>query len=72
MNLLYGEVVGIFEEEGVLVGWIRVSGALKKIPFGLLTNVAPGDRVLICDGMAISKVAPPPEREKTHVPRDPR
>ncbi len=72
MNLLYGEVVEIFAEEGVLVGRVRVSGARKKIPLGLLTAVAPGDRVLICDGIAISKVAPPPEREKTHVPRDPR
>ncbi len=72
MNLLYGAVVDIFEEEGVLLGRIRVSGALKKIPLGLLTDVAPGDRVLICDGMAISKVAPPLEREITDVPRDPR
>ncbi len=72
MNLLYGEVVEVLEEEGVLLGRTRVSGALKKIPLGLLTEVAAGDRVLICDGMAISKVAPPPEREKTDVPRDPR
>ena len=72
MNLLFGEVVEILEEEGVVIGWVRVTGALKKIPLGLLTDVACGDRVLICDGMAISKVAPPREREKTDVPRDPR
>ena len=34
MNLLYGEVVDIFQEEGVLVSRIWVSGALKKIPLG--------------------------------------
>ncbi len=72
MNLLYGEVVDVFEEEGVLLGRIRVAGALKKIPLGLLTEVVRGDKVLICDGMAISKVAPLPEREMKHVPRDSR
>jgi len=33
-----------------------VGGAVKKIPLELLTDVARGDRVLICDGVAISKV----------------
>ncbi len=56
MNLVYGEVVEVFSEDGMKVGKVRVGGALKKIPLELLTDVARGDRVLICDGVAISKV----------------
>lgn len=56
MNLIYGEVIEILTEEGMKVGKVRVGGAVKKIPLELLTDVARGDRVLICDGVAISKV----------------
>ena len=56
MNLIYGEVVEILTEDGMRFGKIRVGGAVKKIPLELLTDVARGDRVLICDGVAISKV----------------
>lgn len=56
MNLVYGEVIEVFSEEGVAVGKVRVHGAARKIALGLLTDAARGDRVLICDGVAISKV----------------
>jgi len=56
MNLVYGEVVEVFSEDGMKFGKIRVGGALKEITLELLTDVARGDRVLICDGVAISKV----------------
>ncbi len=72
MNLLYGEIVAVFSEEGLAFGKVRVHGAIKKIPLGLLTNAAEGDRVLICDGVAISNVAGPREKETAHVPGDSR
>lgn len=56
MNLIYGEVVEVLTEDGMKFGKVRVGGAIKKIPLELLTDVARGDRVLICDGVAISKV----------------
>ena len=56
MNLVYGEIIEVFSENGLLMGKIRVRGATRKIPLGLLTDAARGDRVLICDGVAISKV----------------
>ena len=58
MNLHYGEIVEVFSEEGLPFGTIRIHGARKKIALGLLTDARQGDRVLICDGVAISKVAP--------------
>jgi hydrogenase maturation factor len=56
MNLVYGEVVELFLENGIRMGMVRVAGALKKAPFELVTDVECGDRVLLCDGVAISKV----------------
>ncbi len=72
MNLVYGEVVEVFHEEGALMGKIKVRSATKKIALELLTDVVQGDRVLICDGVAISKVTEPQEREKKHVSGDSR
>jgi hydrogenase maturation factor len=56
MNLIYGEVIELLQEEGIRFGKIRCGRALKKVPLELLTTVAPGDRILMCDGVAISKV----------------
>jgi hydrogenase maturation factor len=54
MNLLYGEIVEMMGEDGMSFGKIRVSGALKKISLELLGEPQIGDRVLVCDGIAIS------------------
>jgi hydrogenase maturation factor len=56
MNLLYGRIVETFPEDGMLAGKIRVGGALKKVCLDLLVEPRIDDRVLICDGVAISKV----------------
>jgi hydrogenase maturation factor len=57
MNLVYGEVMELFSENGMQMGRVRISGALKVVPLDLLTAVQSGDNVLLCDGVAISKVA---------------
>jgi hydrogenase maturation factor len=56
MNLHYGKIVDIFDDDGLLTGRISVGGALKKVPLQLVTEVRPGDHVLVCDGVAISRV----------------
>lgn len=63
MNLVYGEIASVAKEDGGRFGKVRVRGALKKISLELLTNVQAGDKVLLCDGVAISKV-----EEKNDVP----
>ena len=63
MNLLYGQIVEIASEDGMRMGKIRVAGAFKKVSLELLGDAQIGDRVLVCDGIALSKeepVAPPP------------
>jgi hydrogenase maturation factor len=72
MNLVYGEIVEIFWEDGMPMAKVRVHGATKKIPLGLLTDAAQGDRVLICDGVAISKVVVPRLTEVKDVSGDSR
>ena len=58
MNLLYGQIVEIASEDGMRVGKIRVAGAFKKVSLELLTEAEIGDRVLVCDGIALSKDEP--------------
>ena len=64
MNLLYGQIVEIASEDGMRVGKIRVAGAFKKISLELLGEAQIGDRVLACDGIAISKEEPAPLSEQ--------
>jgi len=40
------------------VGRVRVGGAMRKVFLELLTDVEPGDTVLLADGVAISKLRP--------------
>ncbi len=67
MNLVYDEVMEVFSEDGIPLGKVRIHGATRKIALGLLTDAAEGDRVLICDGVAISKVAAPFSKEAKDV-----
>jgi hydrogenase maturation factor len=67
MNLLYGQIVEIASEDGMRMGKIQVAGAFKKVSLELLGEAQIGDRVLVCDGIAISKeepLEPPPLSEQ--------
>jgi hydrogenase maturation factor len=68
MNLVYGEIVGIFFEGECLMGKIRMGGALKKVSLDLLTDPAVGDTVLLCEGVALGKVEQPISTEAVYVP----
>ncbi len=70
MNLLYGNIVEIFSQDGMRMGKVRVAGTVKNIPLELLTDVQPGDRVLLCDGVAIGKVSGSAKRGTQNVPGD--
>ncbi|MGC2626564.1 MAG: hypothetical protein WA269_06980 [Candidatus Udaeobacter sp.] len=72
MTLIYGEIVDVTIEGGMKIGRVRIAGALKKVPLDLLTNPLCGDRVLLCDGVAISKVTNAVAANENHVSRDSR
>jgi hydrogenase maturation factor len=56
MNLVYGRVIEINEEDGIRIGRVLIGGARRKVPLELLGGVSCGDKILICDGVAISRV----------------
>ena len=56
MNLFYGEIAEVCLEHGQRLGKLRVGGAWKKISLDLLTEAAPGDKVLVGEGVALAKV----------------
>jgi hydrogenase maturation factor len=56
MNLIYGEVVGLNERDPIKMARIKITGAITEASIGLLTGVRIGDRVLLCDGVAIARV----------------
>ena len=55
MNLLYGKVVEVFDEDEVRTARVRVAGVLRKVPVELVADAQRGDEILICDGVAIGK-----------------
>jgi hydrogenase maturation factor len=55
MNLVYAEIVEVEVEDGMRFGNVTVSGAIKKVPLDLVQDVTKGDKVLLCDGVAIAK-----------------
>ena len=72
MNLLYGQIVEIASEGGMRVGKIRVAGAFKKVSLELLGEAQIGDRVLVCDGIVISKDDASKNLEINYVSSNPR
>jgi hydrogenase maturation factor len=68
-NLIYGEVVGLNERDPMKMARIKIAGAIKEVSIGLLTGVRIGDRVLLCDGVAIARMD---EQTSDHVSRDSR
>jgi hydrogenase maturation factor len=56
VNLVFGEVVKLYDERGIRMGKIRVRGAIKEAAFDLLEEICPGDIVLLCDGIAVCKL----------------
>jgi hydrogenase maturation factor len=55
MNLVYAEIVNVEVEDGMRFGNVSVSGAMKKVLLDLVQDVTKGDKVLLCDGVAIAK-----------------
>jgi hydrogenase maturation factor len=72
MNLIYAEIVAVFFGPDPRLGKIRVGGALKIVSLDLLTDPAPGDRVLLCEGLAIGRVDGPTPKEAAYVSGDTR
>lgn len=58
MHFVTGEVVEIYEENGLQMGKVRLGGALTRVALHLLPDVQVGDVVLTHVGVALSKIQP--------------
>ena len=67
MNLIYGEIIEVFSDGALRMGKVRLGGAMKRICLDLLSDVRSGDRVLVCDGMALAKVDDRSDMEENDV-----
>lgn len=56
MNVLTGEVVEIYVEDGKSMGKVSVHGAFVHVALMLLMDAKVGDTVLIDSGVALSRV----------------
>jgi hydrogenase maturation factor len=68
MNLIYGVIVDVFSGPEPRLGKVRVGKAVRSISLDLVADPTPGDKVLVCDGVAIGKVDAAIEKETAHVP----
>ena len=67
MNLIFGEIIELFDEDGSRMGKVRIHGVLKKLSLDLLTVPSVGDTVLLCEGVALNKVDQSAPREAIYV-----
>ncbi len=57
MHTFIGEVVEIFEEGEERKARVKVGGAFIKASIELLTEVKVGDKIILCAGVALGKLA---------------
>jgi hydrogenase maturation factor len=67
MNLIYADLTEVFSKDGMRMGKIRVGGAFKNVALGLLADAERGDRILVCEGVAIARVEPSVYSEAKYV-----
>jgi hydrogenase maturation factor len=68
MNLIYGDIVALLPGRNELRGKVRIGGVLREVSLELVAEPAPGDKVLVCEGIALGKVEPMSHEEVSHVP----
>ncbi len=68
MNLMYGDIIEVLPGENSLRGKVHIGGALREIRLDLLADPMPGDKVLICEGLALGQIEPRSHEENSHVP----
>ncbi len=68
MNLLYGVIVDVAPGTDPCLGKVRFGGAVRTISLDLVANPAPGDKVLVCDGVALGRVDDSATKETANVP----
>lgn len=56
MNLVAGEIVEIYSNNGTTTAKIQVRGAYLRVPLTLVAGAKVGDSILVESGVAIAKI----------------
>ena len=56
MNLIYADLKDVFSKDGMRMGEVSIGGALKNVTLDLVPDAKCGDRLLVCEGVAIARV----------------
>jgi hypothetical protein len=67
MNLVYADLREVFSKDGMRMGKICLGGALRNVPLDLLPDAECGDRLLVCEGVAIARVESVNSSEQKYV-----
>jgi hydrogenase maturation factor len=67
MNLIYADLREVFSKDGMRMGKISIGGALRTITLDLLPEAEHGDRLLVCEGVAIARVESIESSEQRYV-----
>jgi hydrogenase maturation factor len=70
MNLIYADLREVFSKEGMRMGKICIGGALKNVTLDLIPEAECGDRLLVCEGVAIARVESMNISERRYVSSD--
>lgn len=70
MHFLMGELVEIYEENGVRVGKVRVGGSITRAVLAFLPEARVGDTVFIHAGIALAKMSGVPSASLHRVDRE--
>ena len=68
MNLIYADLREVFPKEGMRMGKVCIGGALKNVTLDLVPGAECGDRLLVCEGVAIARVESMNISEERYVP----
>jgi len=67
MNIITGEIVEIYLDNGIRMAKVRVGGAYMRVLLTFLPEVRVGDQILIESGVAISKIEREQRKESQNV-----
>ena len=70
MNLIYADLKEVFPKEGMRMGKISIGGALRNVTLDLVPGAECGDRLLVCEGIAIARVESMNISEERYVSSD--
>ena len=71
MNLVYGVIVKLSNDPEGRMARVRFGNVMRWVAVELISELRPGDRVLVCDNVAIAKADLRTTNHEDHLSRNP-